>query len=281
MSDYVLIGNPIIHSLSPLIHNKLFNKKGYSLHYGLLDTQGNFLHAINEIEHLQLNGTGRKIQGFNVTIPFKEQIIPKLHHMTLRARASGAVNTVKITPEGWIGDNTDGAGFVQGILSRDFSLKKSHVAIIGAGGAARGIAYALSVSGVCAITICARRPEQAHQLIADITPFSPAHVKWRIQGLSVPLESIDILVNTLPGNAEVFIFETLLGNLKDGLAADIVYRPRQTPFILNAIDRGLSVSYGLDMLFYQAVLAQEFWLGNSDLDLLQLREEVYVETAEL
>ena len=206
MSDYLLIGHPIAHSLSPLIHNKLFAYKGLSFQYKLADFGGNFTETLAFLKKAAYSSHGHGLKGFNVTIPFKEKIMGHLNELTDRARVAGAVNTVKISDKGWIGDNTDGVGFVAGLKSRGLYLEHKSVVILGAGGAARGIAHALCENKVSKIYICARRSEQAAKLIGDIRRYVDPSIEWESRTLDGDLYSGDLIVNTLPqdvGRAEI------------------------------------------------------------------------------
>lgn len=274
MADYYLIGSPISKSLSPMIHNKLFSAKGLPWRYGLLET-GEDLNVA--LEGLRL----AKAKGFNVTIPFKEQVFTALSQITESAAGCGAVNVVRCDSEGWVGHNTDGQGFVMGLAHRGYSVKGAQVVLLGAGGAARGIAYALMEAGAAEISVLSRRPEQAVALCEALTATASTSLtayglepQYIAQNHHLKGQEGALLINTLPPTVDNALVKALLDQFPGGHVADIAYRPLETPLMQLALKQGRRAYSGLDMLFYQAALGQDFWFGHMPCSLEALLEEV-------
>lgn len=279
MADYYLIGSPISKSLSPMIHNKLFSAKGLPWRYGLLETGEDLNVALEGLRHA-------KAKGFNVTIPFKEQVFSELSQITQSAAGCGAVNVVRCDSQGWVGHNTDGQGFVMGLNHRGYSVKGAQVVLLGAGGAARGIAYALMAAGAAEISVLSRRPEQAAALCEALTATASTRLTpYGLNPFSLKPQNITqnhqlkgqegaLLINTLPPSVDIAILKALLDQFPGGHVADIAYRPLETPLMQLALKQGRRAYSGLDMLFYQAALGQDFWLGHLSCSLEALLEEV-------
>lgn len=277
MATYLLIGNPISNSLSPWIHNRLFKQGALKHTYGLLETNGNLEAAVAILRK-------QAPRGFNVTIPFKESIMNHLDAYTESVMACGAVNTVRCESGKWVGANTDGAGLVRALSEKNISLEGMTVTILGAGGSARGIAAALIGAGVGAIRIGARRIEQAAAICRDLEAHLGHKSQIQAMTLSDPQNAHgDLLINTLPPSVEMALLLPLLERFEGHHIMDINYRPLKTPFLAESELKGYTIHLGIDMLFYQAVLAQEFWLEGScekgaslsDSELRGILQEVY------
>jgi shikimate dehydrogenase len=253
---FAVIGNPIAHSLSPLMH-----EAGYKA----LGIEARYLKFKVEADKLQEAVLGLRALGFsgcNVTIPHKERVLGYLDELTIEAKRAGAVNTIKFTPEKIIGHNTDGLGFVRSIQEKMGDFKDRRAVILGAGGAARGIGMALANSGMN-LLILNIIPEMTAQLVQDIRSaggnaeggeFKPG--AW--------LKNADLLVQaTSVGlHGENYPFE-LSGISPRTLVVDIILGPKPTPFLENAQSLGCGTLNGSGMLLYQGALAWEFWLGGN------------------
>ena len=248
-----VIGDPIGHSLSPLLHNTMLRELGEDALYLAVPvpagTVGEFVTAAKTIG----------IQGFNLTMPHKEDIIPYLSEMTPEARRCASVNSVRIRDGKLEGHSTDGLGFRQSLteFSRDFPGQT--VTILGAGGAAKSIAMTAVDSGAKKVYIANRTLTRAQKLCENET----AMEALALDQLSEVLPETDLLISTLPigmsgvGGSNV----TCLDALKpDALCMDCIYAPAMTPFMEEARRTGHEAGNGIGMLIYQAIFAMEFFL---------------------
>ncbi|GAB6171422.1 shikimate dehydrogenase [Paradesulfitobacterium aromaticivorans] len=260
---FAVIGDPIEHSLSPVMHRAAFKAKGIVAEYQRFRVSPDNLGAA--VSGLVALG----IDGWNVTIPHKEKIIPFLHELTPEAARAGAVNTVKVNSGRLIGHNTDGLGFVRSIETEflrtesidpnTIGFNGKNAVILGAGGAAKGIAFALADRGT-KLHILNRTEEKAHELAGlvraqggEATGGELLPGKW--------LGQADLVVQTTSVGlkGEKFLF-SLDGINPKAFVVDIIFRPRETAFLCEAKARGCHTLNGLGMLLHQGVLAWEFWL---------------------
>ena len=249
-----LIGWPVAHSLSPVIHQ--FWREQYNIpgHYTLYPVNPDTMEA--DIRKLKASG----VRGFNVTVPHKEAIQPFLDTVDEAAHHIGAVNAVIRDGATWRGTNTDAYGFITHLRHRVGSLKTviEHVVILGAGGAARAAIVALKEAGAEHILILNRTKATADALAAEF------HVKsgeWEAQ--DTLLHHATLLVNTtvlgMAGKPPLTI--DLTGMEANAVVYDIVYTPLDTPLLTAARNRGLQAVDGLGMLLYQAQMAFHEWHG--------------------
>jgi shikimate dehydrogenase len=257
-----IIGYPVSHSLSPLMHNTAIRSLSLEYHYYPFQIRPEELsNAVNDIRNLG-------IKGINVTIPHKEPIIDLLDDINRDARLIGAVNTVNREGEKLVGYNTDGKGFIKS-LREDAKVdpKGKNILILGAGGAARGLAIQLSLEKTNRIVIANRTLKRAEELVKDL--------KEKVgfcECTSIPLED-KIITDYIP-DSDIIINATSLGMkgedspiihsdliTKRHLVCDIVYSPLETPLLKEAKMRGAKVLNGLGMLIYQGALSFEIWTG--------------------
>ena len=244
---YGVIGNPIGHSLSPHLQNAGFAARQVNAIYlpFLVERLSDFMESIEPLG----------IKGFSVTIPHKERIISHLDDCDPLARAIGAVNTVVVHRNGKLyGYNTDYVGVLRALERRE-RLRGSRVLIVGAGGAARAVAFALAQSGA-SVFICARRQKKA-QAIAEAVGGSL--VEWN----SLHRQSFDAIVNATPVGMHPFENESPLEtrDLNCKLVFDTIYRPRMTKLLQLAQRRGVETVSGVEMFVAQGVAQWEIWMG--------------------
>jgi shikimate dehydrogenase len=259
-----LIGYPLGHSLSPKIQAAALRSCGLEGDYSLFpihpdDTQG--------LEDLLSRVRSGEIRGLNVTIPHKQNVMPFLDELTPTARSIGAVNTIYRRKNKLIGDNTDAPGFLSDLKRAfHFSSCSLHPAalVLGAGGSARAVGYALLNDG-WDVTIAARRIEQAGHLAGS---FKDYQINVTDIGLlCTELSNIRLIVNTTP----VGMIPNIDGspwpeNLPFPVQAsiyDLVYNPRETKLVKDACSQGLAAKTGLGMLIEQAALAFKTWTGHN------------------
>ncbi|PLS15160.1 shikimate dehydrogenase [Bacillus sp. M6-12] len=255
---YGVMGDPIKHSMSPDIHNDAFARNGIDACYH---------HFHVKAEQLDEAVKGMKaigVAGFNVTVPHKTAILPLLDEVDEMAHAMGAVNTVKNVNGRYIGYNTDGAGFVTALKERfRGELASLKTLMVGAGGAARGIYYALSREGAANIDICNRTLENAKRLIEDC-PYRNESKALSIQEAEQRVRSYDLIIQTTsigmsPDVNSVPLNLDLIS--EHAFVSDIIYNPLETKLMKTAREKGAAVQNGVDMFVCQAALAFEIWTG--------------------
>lgn len=255
-----LIGYPVKHSLSPWIHTQFMEKTGIIGDYSILETTPDSLSK--QIEMIRNNG----YKGFNVTVPYKQKIIPLLDELDEHASQIGAVNTV-VNKDGYlIGYNTDGTGYLRSLTRYYPNLKMDktkRILIVGAGGAARGIYVALKSSGFHQIDFANRTIENAQ----SITEGHNKEMNTKILTLEQAEEhtnQYDIIIQTTnvgmkPNPDQKPI--SLHNIRKNTIVSDIIYQPIWTNFLQEALSYEAAIHHGHTMLLYQAQLAFELWFG--------------------
>lgn len=250
-----VIGDPIGHSLSPLLQNTMLRELGEDAVYLAIHvSKGEVAQFIEAAKALN-------IKGFNLTMPHKEDIIPHLSSMTEEARLSGSVNSVRLRDGALEGHSTDGIGFRRAmteLLGVDYP--GNVVTILGAGGAAKSVAMTAMLSGAKEIHVLNRTPSRAEALCKGHETMT-AHSLSEGQAI---LPETDILISTLPTGMEGIGggFDAVdLALLKaDAVCADCIYAPAMTFFMESALSHGHPAMNGIGMLVYQAVYALEFFL---------------------
>lgn len=256
MKKACVIGHPIAHSKSPLIHGYWLEKYGIEGRYDRKDIAPEDLRE--GIEALKSDGYA----GFNVTVPHKETIMALCDHVDETAKIIGAVNTVVIDPGGNLnGTNTDWIGFWNALKHTlpDFDAKAGPAMVLGAGGAARAIIYALTQAGVPEIVLCNRTKEKAENLKRDFLHVGSIRVMdWDERSA---LEGFNLLVNTTTlGMAGQHNLDIMLDRLpQSALVSDIVYTPLMTVLLHDAQSRGNKIVTGIGMLLHQAAPGFEAW----------------------
>ena len=263
-----VIGFPVGHSLSPVIHNHWIGQYGLRGQYDA--------HAIPP-EHLKeslLRLIADGYTGFNVTIPHKQTIMALCDEIDATARAVGAVNTLCVGADGKLrGSNTDAFGFIESIrqAAPDFDFTRGAALVIGAGGAARAVVYGLQQAGVKKIRIANRTHEHAEKLARDFG-IEVAACGTGAEGL----KDVALLVNATPlgmkGQPPLGFDVSLLP--PGTMVNDIVYNPLQTVLLRDAAARGLKTVDGLGMLLQQACPAFKKWFGIMPEITVELREKL-------
>jgi shikimate dehydrogenase len=250
-----LIGFPVEHSLSPAMHNAAFAELGLAYRYVLLPTPpGELAQRVGEY-------TGAGLIGWNVTVPHKEGMVSLLDEMSDEVRAIGACNTVRVEGGRLRGFNTDTTGFMRGLEEAGGVEADSRVVVLGAGGAARGVAWALRRAGH-EVIILSRKPEQASMLATRLG----ARAGVLDQGtLERTLEGAALLVNCTPVGMWPDVGQSALPDEvrlpASLLVYDLVYRPRPTLMLQRAAQAGCRTQDGLSMLVYQGAAAFGLWTG--------------------
>ncbi|SHH30405.1 shikimate dehydrogenase [Caloranaerobacter azorensis DSM 13643] len=269
---YCLIGNPVNKSLSPTIHNYLFDKEKENAVYMAFNIEKEDLKSVvNSFRAIN-------VKGFNVTIPYKIDIINFVDELSYESELIGAVNTVKICNGKLIGYNTDGLGFLKAFKEKNISLKGKNVLILGAGGAAQSISLTVANEGVKSLTILNRTVSKSRELIEKIKNKFPK-IETNYGGLNekyVDLKKIDVLINCTSIGMYPEVDKTPIeinGFNKNIIVYDIIYKPLETKLIKSAKEKGMITIGGLDMLIYQALLSDEIWLDRK-LEIEKMKNEI-------
>lgn len=261
-----LIGYPLGHSLSPKIQTAALEACELEGNYSLFPIEPDDKQGLKNLLDRVRNG---EITGLNVTIPHKQHVIEFMDQLTPTAKSIGAVNTIYLREGKLIGDNTDAPGFMTD-LNRFLTLEcdsllsqiQKKAFVLGAGGSARAVVYALSNDG-WNITIASRRIEQAEQLAHS---FSRHAIKTTTFAHLRPL-TFELLVNTTPlgmtPNVDQSPWPQEIPFPKNAAIYDLVYNPRETKLVREARAQGLNATSGLGMLIGQAALAFELWTGHA------------------
>lgn len=250
-----VLGYPVRHSLSPVMHNAAFRALGLNWVYLAFEVPP------ERLAQAVAGMRGLGIRGLNLTIPHKEAVAPLLDGLTEAAQQIGAVNTLFWEGDRLLGDNTDAEGFVQALREAGVEPAGQTVLILGAGGAARAVAYALNRLH-CRLLIANRTLARAEALAAE---FGATALPMTLEALRPLLPHVDGVVNsTALGMAPHA--DTSPPVAWDALpdtawACDLVYRPLHTRFLQAARERGLRTVDGLGMLVHQGALAFERWTG--------------------
>ena len=265
MNKFGLIGYPLGHSLSAVIHKAGFKSLGVDATYDILETDPEDL--VERVKFFKRENFG----GFNVTIPLKLPISLFVQEVDKYADIAGAVNTVKINPDKTFkGYNTDAMGFKKAIPS-SIDLKGKNIALLGTGGASRAAVLALSELGVKYIGVYTRNIPNAMDYMAYMRRKFP-NIEFESHQIDSvrDLSKYDMLVNTTPigmlGRSadmtpiEEYVLKTLP---ESAVVYDVIYNPKTTILLKLAENLGLETINGLDMLIYQAVSAQEIWFGRT------------------
>ena len=246
MKKYLVIGNPIEHSLSPLLHNFWLEK------YSINATYEKQLVEKNDIEKIINDMKVNKIQGINVTVPFKKMVIPLLDQLSDTAKKTQSVNTIFKKQNKLVGENTDVYGFSEAIQITNLNLSNKKALILGAGGVVPSIILALKNMGIFEITLSNRTRKKADDLKRSF-PFLKV-INW---GEEI---KTDLIINAtsvgIKKNEEIKLDTS---KLNGQLFYDLIYNPPKTKFLENAKRSGKKIENGKSMFIFQAMKAFEIW----------------------
>lgn len=260
MKRFAVIGNPVVHSLSPRLHKYVFKQLRIDADYSAIQcTEKQFPEIIERLQSGQLN-------GINVTLPLKQSVIPYLDVLSEHARTIGAVNCISVKNGKLFGHNTDWIGFQKVLANEKIQVDGVTCIIVGAGGAARSVGYALGMNNVKKFIIINRttkRAEDLKQLMLSIFPDVKIDIgKWREldsevlhQALIVNCTSVGMTLNVndcpVP---EIFL-------LPSQTIIDIIYSPFRTKLLSIGQSVGAKTVTGLPMLIYQALTSLDIWFS--------------------
>ncbi|WP_239254015.1 shikimate dehydrogenase [Listeria ilorinensis] len=251
MKQYAVIGNPIRHSLSPVMHNRVIEALGLDAHYRRVYVDE--AHFDAEIKALKATG----VSGFNITTPFKERIISHLDEIHGLAKDCRAVNTAVLKGGKWHGYNTDGQGYFEGLEEIRPLQKSDRILLIGAGGASKGIYLTIKQQVGCPIDLTNRTISRAQEML-----ISAEDRAISLQAAEEQLAKYAIIIQTtsigLPNSSQDVPLS--LSNLTAGtIVSDIIYNPYETTFLKQAKQKGAITQNGLPMFVGQGALAFTHW----------------------
>ena len=258
MNKYLVIGNPIEHSLSPLIHNYWIKKNNINAIYDKKKLSN------NDLKDLIVKIRERNISGVNVTVPFKKDVIPYLDQLTLDAETTQSVNTIQLTGDGKIvGHNTDIGGFKNAIKDTKYDPSGKRVLILGSGGVAPSIIFALYKMKVSSITLTNRTKIKAEYLQNFYNNDAIEKNGWNkikvVDWGEVP--EFDMIINAtsvgLNNNDNLDQDFSKIG--KNKFFYDVIYNPKETNFLKKGKDLGNKTENGKKMFIFQAAEAFKIW----------------------
>lgn len=259
-----LIGWPVAHSVSPAMHNAAFDALGLNWRYVPLPVREEDIGvALRGLQALNF-------RGVNVTVPHKRNVIPYLTSVSQRARTLGAVNTLVPEFDGWRGGNTDARGFIHDLIAHDVNVRGEMCLVLGAGGAARAVVYALMATGA-RVAVFNRTHTRAIDLVFDLIDLFPNGVLTAHQ-----LKQLPDFVQDDERTPGLIVNTTSLGmwpridtnpwpdGLKippEAVVYDLVYKPLHTRFLEQAASAGARTIDGIGMLVHQGAEAFQLWTG--------------------
>lgn len=273
---YGIFGWPLGHTVSPAFQNRAFDHYHLkSIYFALERPPARFRFLMRHLKSFLLD-------GFNVTVPFKEMVIPYLDQLSPEARAIGSVNTVKKEGKRWLGYNTDLHGFVMGLREAKFRVKGNSTLVLGAGGSARAVVYALAKGGARDIVIANRTLSKARRLV---NVFQRQFPKTMLRAVLLGGKEFERAVS----EANILVQSTQVGlkasdrslvrkdffPKKRILVYDLIYRPRRTKLLELAKRCGHKIQNGETMLLHQGAKAFEIWTGKRA-PLREMKEALHV-----
>lgn len=273
-NNFAVIGHPVSHSLSPVLHSYILEKAGISGSYSAIDCQE------NQLSKIEGNLRDGSLQGVNVTIPYKKAIIPFLDEINPKAQEIGAVNCVVPKSGKLWGFNTDWFGFSKLLANNSLSPMGRIFVLIGAGGAARAVLYTLLREGAGAVYLINRSAERAQELINSFQHLQGCAIMRTIDWFDIDsyLSESAVIINTTPvglpqtGSALPMPVEFIKAHHS---YVDIIYHPWQTAFLKIADEHGAFTVNGIDMFIYQGLASLELWTGKDltkDINIDDLRD---------
>ncbi len=262
---YGLIGHPVGHSVSPALQNALMDLYGINGVYLAFDIEE------DDLEDTLIGGEVMGVKGFNVTVPYKQAVIPFMTSLSVEAERLSAVNTLKLTEEGYVGYNTDMPGLMRAFKYDGVELKDREVVLLGAGGAAAAALAAVLESGAGHVVIVNRTKLKAEQLK---NRFGRFYEKCRIECVSAAAEAVSLMkaggrgwmalqstsVGMFPDVGSVVTDNEEFYSLTD-TGYDIIFNPEETLFMKKVRAAGGAAFNGLRMLLFQGMRSFEIWNG--------------------
>ncbi len=249
MKKYLVIGNPIEHSLSPKLHNFWIDKNNIDAIYEKKEIKN------DELANLIIDIKKKLLHGINVTVPFKKEVIPFLDQLSFESESTQSVNTIYLNNNKIIGHNTDIEGFEQSIKETKLDITRKKIFILGAGGVVPSIIFALKKMNVSEI------------IISNRTKIKAENLKDLFKNLRIldwgEIPDFDIIINAtsvgLKRDEEINLDFSKIGNNK--IFYDVIYKPSETNFLKIGKKLGNRIENGKLMFLYQALAAFNLWHG--------------------
>ena len=248
MKKYLVIGNPVDHSLSPQLHNYWIKKNNISAIYDKEELNN------NDLKNLILRIKNKQISGANITVPFKKEIISYLDRLSPEAEGTNSVNTVYLENDKIVGHNTDIEGFEFAIKYTKYDIAEKEILILGAGGVVSSIIYAL------------KRMRASKIILSNRTKNKAEDMKILFKNLSIinwgQLPNFDMIINaTSVGLKKEDKLNLDFSKIKNKFFYDVIYNPKETNFLKNAKNFGNKTENGKKMFIYQAAASFKMWHG--------------------
>ncbi len=273
--NLAVIGDPIAHSLSPIIHTTVLEELGIEYGYEKIRI------AKGDLPPFLASRQCLDLKGFNLTMPHKQDVMPHLDYIDHDAQLFDSVNTVRVKGNQLLGYNTDGQGCLRAIEDKGYLCNGKNIVIFGAGGVVSTVALKMVLAGAKSVVILNRTLSNAQALAENVFKKTGKKIvcgKLNTTEITNHCESCDILINGTPlgmegvdRNFEDFSFLKALS--KDTLVYDLIYKPEMTNLLKTADHLGLDTLNGLGMLIYQGLLADEIFLDTS-LDFPYLKTKI-------
>lgn len=254
-----LIGNPVEHTMSPMIHNTLAEKLSHNLVYVPFHVEE------GRVEEAIKGAYALNLLGLNVTVPYKSQVIPALDKIDELAEKIGAVNTLVRTEDGFKGYNTDMPGLYRAMCSEGIQIEGQDVILLGAGGAARAVAFLCALKGVERVYMLNRSVKKAEAVAGEVNektgreciyPMALADYKKLPDKTFLAIQATSV---GLYPDVEQVVIEDEEFYRKIHTGYDLIYKPSTTRFMQLVRQQGGRAFHGLKMLLYQGVIAYELW----------------------
>lgn len=277
-----LLGSPVAHSISPLMHNESFRQLGLDYVYLCFDVNENTLSSA--VQGLKACG----IKGFNLTMPNKNKIVELLDELSPAAKLIGAVNTVVNENGRLIGYNTDGTGYMQSVKDAGYNIIGKTITIMGAGGAATAICSQAALDGVEKIHIFARRSSRFWDRTQKLTDTinstlacrAELHEQEDTHTLRASIGESALLLNAtsvgMTPNTEASVITDPSFFTENLIVSDVIYNPKETMFLRLARQAGCQTFNGMYMLLYQGAEAFRLWTGK-DMPVALIKEKFFSE----
>lgn len=255
-----IIGNPVSHSLSPIIHNHAFRKLELPYAYVPLATKEKDLSIV--IQSLK----ALNFAGANITIPYKNAILPFCDSVSQISKLTGTVNTLYYKDNKLCGTTTDAIGFFKALTTIPHNIENGHVVILGNGGTARTLGFAFAQEKkIHTLTIIGRNQKKVDELCSEIsgkTGFSIQSALFNSKECSISLKQSSLLINCTSVGMFPNIDNSPLSEIffhREMTVVDVIYNPSQTRFLTYAQNKGCKILNGLPMLLYQGLASFKYW----------------------
>ncbi len=257
MKKYLVIGNPISHSMSPQLHNYWLTKNNIKGSYNKKELNS------KDLKNLIFKIRNKEISGINVTVPFKKEVIPYLDELSLDAEATQSVNTILLTNDKIVGHNTDIIGFERAIKDTKYDMVGKKILILGAGGVVSSIIFSLFKMKVSSVTLSNRTKKKAEDLKSRYNPLGEK--KENLDNLTVvdwgQIPEFDMIINAtsvgLNNHQKLDLDFSKIR--KDKFFYDVIYNPEETSFLKTGKNLGNKIENGKKMFVYQAAEAFKIW----------------------